>query len=439
MGFTAPKVKGSIPFGRGDAFGHLPVGSDGNILVADSSGPSGVNWSSSAIAVAAGAGLSGFWIYGDGSDGDVTLVGNTTLAAGDSIKNYNNLTLAGFDLTFDSTDFYGVVYVKDTLSGGGGDLVAENRGSGTTNAGGAGGTSPSEDGGAGAAAFYVFARNITTVVEVTASGQGGTAGGGASIFLLPGANSEYASDIIFKLKSYPSPPTPPNPQGGFHFGPGVGFGGDGSGAKVTAVNRLEIVRTATDFLRMVVMNGFSSYAVTLPGPDERVARSNGGGGGAAGFGPNIGPATFVTAGGGGGGGGAGIIGDGGDGGGAAAVDQILEEDESSTSGAGGGAGGGGGLVILVADTITAATFLSAAGGIGGAGSAGGGGGMPIAPGGGGGGGGGGGYALAIVRSGAGFVSANVVGGAAGLGGGGGTPGAMGGTGFPGYAAVLVSA
>ncbi len=434
MSFTAPKVKGSVPFGRGNAFGHLPVGSDGNILVADSSGPSGVNWSSSALAVGAGVGLGGFWMYGNGEDGNVTLVGNTVLAAGDSVKRYNNLNLGGFDLTFDSTDFYAVVYVKDTISGGG-NIVAENRGSGTFNAGGLGGLSPAGDGGAGAAAFYVFARNITGVTQISAAGGGGIAGGGPSIFLLPGAVSEYASDIIFKSKSYPSP-SAPNTQAGFHFGPGVGFGGDGSPPTVSVANRQEINRTAKDWLRMVVMNGFSDYTAGAP-PDERWSRSNGGGGGAAGFGPNLGPVMFVTAGGGGGAGGAGIIGNGGGGGGAAAVLLTLVAGESSTSGAGGGGGGGGGVAILVTDTVTAATSVNTSGGIGGAGS--GGSGVPADPGGGGGGGGGGGYSLAIVRSGVGFVSASAAGGSAGLGGGGGTPGAAGSTGFPGIAAVLASA
>lgn len=279
MGHTASKVKGSIPFGRGNAFGNLPVGSNGNILVADSSGPSGVNWSSSLLAVGAGVGISGFWMYGDGSDGNVTLVASTVLTAGDSVKNYNNLDMAGFNLTFDSTDFYAVVYIKGTLSGSG-IIQADSRGSGTTNAGGGGGGTSGGAGGAGAAAIFVFARNVTGTVQIEASG-GGAAAGGTGDPVGPfcmGFSSEYASDIIFKSKSYPSPPTPPNPQGGFTFGPGVGFGGDGSGAKVTAANRQEIERTATDWIRMVVMNGFSDYTAATP-PDERWSRSNGGGGG----------------------------------------------------------------------------------------------------------------------------------------------------------------
>lgn len=431
MGHTASKVKGSIPVGRGNAFGNLPVGSDGNILAADSSGPSGVNWSSSLLTVGAGVGISGFWIYGTGADGNVTLVGNTTLAAGDSVKNYNNLSLAGFDLTFDSTDFYGVVYVKDTLSGGGGDLVAENRGSGTTNAGGLGAVPPGGNGGDGAAAFYVFARNVTTVTEVTASGQGGVAAGGSIAGFSSGANSEYYANIVFKSKTYTQSPVVSNL--GSQFGGGPGFGGAGIGVVIPAALRQEIDRTAKDWLRMVVMNGFSDYFAGAP-PDERWSRSNGGGGGAAGFGPvGPGPGTFVSPGGGGGGGGAGIIGDGGNGSGASAISVTLDPAEFSTSGGGGGGGGGGGLVILVADTITAATFVSAGGGIGGAGG-GGGGGTPPAPNGGGGGGGGGGYALAVVRSGVGFVSASAVGGA-----GGGGPGGTGLTGFPGLAVVLASA
>ena len=445
MGHTASKIKGSMPFGRGNTFGEFPVGSDGNILVADSSGPSGVNWSSSLLTVGAGVGISGFWMYGTGVDGNVTLVGFTTLAAGDSVKNYNNLDLAGFNLTIDTTDFYGVIYVKDTLTSvpGGGVIHASARGSGTTNAGGAGGLTSGGTGGPGAAAIFVFAKNVTGTLQVAAAGGAGTAGiTGDPLGPAPGSGAEY-SDIVFKAKAYPSPPTPPNPQGGFHFGPGAGFGGDGSGLVVSTANRQEIRRTATDWIRMVVMNGFSDYTAAAPSPDERWNRSNGGGGGASGM--NAGPGGMVViAGGGGGGGGAGIIGDGGNGGGAAAVAIDLNPAFSASTGAGGGASGAGGVAILVSDTVTAAIMVNASGGIGGAGGAGSGGSLALgAPGGGGGGGGGGGYALAVVRSGAAFVTAFVPGGTGGLGGAGaapgGTPGASGTAGSPGLGVVLASA
>jgi hypothetical protein len=431
MGHTAPKDKGSIQYGRGDIFGQLPVGSDGNILVADSSGPSGVNWSSSAIAVAAGAGLSGFWIYGDGSDGNVTLVAPTTLAAGDSVKNYNNLNLGGFLLIYNVADFYGVIYVKDTLSGMGGSIAAIGRGSGTFNLGGSGG-GVGGNGGFGAGAIYVFARNITTGLIVGAEGtEGASALSSGGFPLIPGSDSEYASNIVFKSKSYPSPPAPVGIQGGFHFGPGPGSGGAGGGCSVPATNRLEITRTATDFIRMVIMNGFSSYSIAGPGPDERWARSNGGGGGASGQSAGPGGVVVVAAGG-GGGGGSGIIGNGGSGGGASAVEVDLSPDLTIDTGAGGGGGAGGGLAILVCDTVTAAVIVLARGGFGGGGSDGAG--IPGAPAGGAGGGGGGGYALGVVRSGAGFVTANADGGAGGVG-----FGASGAGGAAGFAAVLVSA
>ncbi|MGH7394876.1 MAG: hypothetical protein ACREJF_04675, partial [Candidatus Methylomirabilales bacterium] len=421
-GHTASKDKGSIQFGRGSSFGILPVGADGSVLVADSSGPSGVNWLASALAVGAGNGMAGFWIYGDGSDGDAVIAAPTTLAAGDSVKNYNNLTL-GADLTFNSTDYYAVIYVKDTISGGGGEIMARNRGTGTTNPGGAGGDngfgSVGGVGGDGAAAIYVFARNITTSIAVDASGDsGGNGGGGGAGPAGPveGFDSANFADVILKGKAYSQSPLVVN-RGSLP--PTNGSGGGGIGVVIPATLRLEITRTVQDFLRMVVMHGLSKYAFTVPQSDERVARGNGGGGGASG--------SDILAGGscssgGGGGGGAGVVGDGGDGGNGSNTAPILVD---GTGGSAGGAGGGAGVAILVADVITAACLVTAIGGDGGDGGAG------SIHDGGGGGGGGGGYALAVVRSGAGFVTVSAGGGV-----GGGGPGAAGTVGFPGIAALL---
>ena len=52
MSFLESKVKGSIAVGRGDGVGILPVGPDGQVIIADSTQPLGVKYGNNASAVA---------------------------------------------------------------------------------------------------------------------------------------------------------------------------------------------------------------------------------------------------------------------------------------------------------------------------------------------------------------------------------------------------
>jgi hypothetical protein len=430
MSLTASKVKGSISVGRVNGFDVLPVGPDGYILSPDSVQPSGLKWASPGSTFGVGLGLAGLWIYGDGADGNLTLVANTTLAAGDSVKRYNNLTLAGFTLTFDVLDYYAVIYVKETLSGGGGSISAKSRGQGTLNAGGVGtpGTGTiGGDGGYGTGSIYVYARTISTSVTIDARGgdglfgAGGTAmgaGGGSA-----GTNCEFfTSNSVLMSKTY----IKPGLVNQFGLPNGIAGGSEGLTTN-TAAELAEVRRTCRDLLRAVLgmVQGRSVYDYTLfapvgPPEDFRWNRSTGGGGGGSG-GANTGGLVDT---GDGAGGGRGVVGDGGNGGlsvGAAITVNI------AGGGSGGGGGAGGGVAVLICEDVLAATSVLASGGLGGPGgdadapaAIGG----SLACGGGGGGGGGGGLAVAIMKTGSGFVTvsgAGGTGGAFGLGESGGAP------------------
>lgn len=431
MSLLDPKIKGSIQVGRGNGFGALPVGVNGQVIVADSTEPSGVKWITPSAIPGVGSGLAGLWMYGDGSDGNLTLVANTTLAVGDSVKNYDTLTLAGFELTFDTTDPYMVLYVKTTLSGGGGRLSAQSRGP-VTATGGLGGTAGGTggaggDGGNAAGAIYLFAKTISTSVTVDASGTNGTSGADGTLFVAgDGAdgNAPAFADIVFV--SYLN-----TIGAGQVFGLASGLAG--IAGILQAANRVVIARTYKDILRLMMQSGISQYSVVQP-PDLRLTYSgaaDGGGGASAKSG------ATVALGGGGAGGAPGIVGDGGAGGDAAVVATGIG---NKASGGGGGSGAGGGLIHLICDDILAAITVTVNGGNGGNGGTGAVTAAGVARGGGGAGGGGGGIAVVIVNTGSGFVTVTATGGTAGAGGanvGAAGTGVAGTAGVVGYTALLL--
>jgi len=431
------KVKGSLTVGRGNTYGELPVGTDGQVLLADSAEASGMRWATPSSITGVSAGLAGLWIYGDGSDGNVTLVANTTLAAGDLTKNYNNLTLAGFTLTFDqAADNYMVIYVKDTLLGGGGTLSARSRGAvfppffTFDNAGGAGGAGGGTAGSGGvggdaSGAIYVFARKIGgTTIDVRGSdgvdGTDGTVAGfaaGAGSFGTVGTNGNVALIAGFF------------PVGG---GAGAPNGIGGAAAAIPTPN--DITRTLKDIMRMVMLSRISDQSFSTPYFDARLAYSTPGSGGGGG---NADTLLTPVDGGSGAGGRCGIRGDGGTGGNAAA---LATGSGNKASGGGGGSGAGGSLAMLVCDEVLSATSVLGDGGAGGDGGDGAADGAGVAIGGGGGGGGGGGAVYAIVTTGSGFLTLSVTAGAGGAGGvsaGSATPGDPGVAGAAGYSSLLL--
>jgi hypothetical protein len=433
MSHLDSKVKGSATIGRGNVFGNVPVGPDGDVLIADAASASGVKFEAPASLAGLGVGLGGLWLYGDGADGNVTLVADTTLVAGEVTKNYNNLTLAGFTLTCDIADIYMVLSVKNTLAGGGGTISVQNRsdtgaGSPPGIGGTAGGTSGAGgDGGRGAGSIYVFAK-IIGGVTLEARGTDGVDGtDGTVVGFVAGSGTTGTPPLIetpkFLTRTFPA--VLPTHQGNSD-------GTAGTESAISATDLALLTRTRKDILRWILLSGFANYGGG--NADMRISYSAGSSGGGGG---NAASGTTTVNGGGGAGGGLGIIGKGGAGGSAFA---LATGSGNKASGGGGGAGAGGGLIHLICDQVTSATSLLADGGDGGNGGDGARAGAGVATGGGGGGGGGGGLVVAIVTVGSGFVTTSVTAGAAGVGGtsaGSGTPGGSGSPGGVGYAMTLL--
>jgi len=105
------------------------------------------------------------FIFGDGSDGNVTISSNTDLTC-DNYKQYNNLTInAGIKLSADSGF---ILKVRDTLTFG--NACSEVSANGP--AGGTGCLCPGrvEDAGDGGGMLFVFANKVPNVGRITANG-----------------------------------------------------------------------------------------------------------------------------------------------------------------------------------------------------------------------------------------------------------------------------
>jgi hypothetical protein len=393
MSFNDPKVKGSLAVGRGDGFGHLAVGADDLVLTADAAEALGVKW---APFSAAGAGF--LFPYGDGGDGNVTLVANTVLAVDDNVKRYDSLTQAGFSLTHDNiSNTYILVFVKNTWTPGGGVITGN-----VWSTGGLGGgslTPPFSEGGSGGNGLYaafVFARITVGAGTVSAAGTDGTDGQDASGSGNGSGLGGGAASPGFGLCWGAFAPGVTGGNGGAAVGaaPAAGVGGSaGSGTDA---------KTKRTFRNSVGLFSISQVGFATLGTDSGLPRTfaaPGAGGGACG------QAGTATDGGGGGGGGSG----GGyfDAGGAGGNGGAGANNPGGTGAGdgGGGAGGGaaGGFAFFMGDTVPATVTVTADagdGGDGGDGSV-----VSATSGGGrgGGGGGGGGVAVGIAPAGSGYI------------------------------------
>ncbi len=247
--------------------------------------------------------------YGDGSDGDVTVAGTTTLTEN---TYYDNLVVTG---TLQPSRF--LVFVRGRLSGNG--TIADD---GNNAAGAVAGTAlasaylgGASAGGAGSAGGSAGSNGSAAASSRSAAGTGGTSGDG----------------------------------GGGGISGGGQAGGSSGGATVVSVN------TGSNASVFLYRNG--AYDVTFTRP---TGGAGGGGGGAR--------ASSTGGGGGGGGGGilirclvcdfTGTISVRGGNGGNAVLGAGL--------GAGGGGGGGGGWVTVVSDEFRQTPTIDNAGGNGGA-------------------------------------------------------------------------
>ena len=128
------------------------------------------------------AGGSGNEIYGNGTDGDVTISSNTTLT---ELKYYNNLTINS-GITLDGTSPQ-IIYVKDTLTvngslsmsgkGGAGGSISGQGGS-ATNLNATGGAGGGISGTAGTVGTGGASANSGSIGSSGSAGTGGAGGGG---------------------------------------------------------------------------------------------------------------------------------------------------------------------------------------------------------------------------------------------------------------------
>ncbi len=297
----------------------------------------------------------GFYDFGDGSDGDVTISSTTTLTED---MYYNNLTVnSGVAL---NTGGYRI-YVKDTLTVNG---VMRNNGSDGGDGGNGGGTSGGSGGTGGSGGA---GGSLPAAPDGGNGGVGGYDSGGN------GDNGSPGSSGIDKDPSLGSSGV----AGGSGGNTGTSSGGaGGSGGTATSEN-LDIAYLVPHIQAGSETNGkfifvpFGSVSGAYLSPS---ASSGGGGGGAA----QPGAAQYTGGGGGGAGGSGGIVlivaknitgsgnieakgGNGGNGG----------NGHNDGGGGGGGAGGAGGVVILVYKDISGFTgSVDVSGGTGGSGGAG---------------------------------------------------------------------
>lgn len=331
---------GKIAVGDGTDWDGLDVGTDGDVLTADSGAPLGVSWQTPS----GGAEVEMLRMYGDGVDGSHTMDGSTavtgcTLLGGNYFANRN---VYFDDLTINNgVSFFPDgwrIFVAGTLTIDSGGEISRNG-----NAGGNGGNAGGSGGAAGSAGT---ALNSTGSVPLggSTSGTNGRVGQ-----LNAGSNAT-------------SPPASSVGEGGDGGGGGAGeaCGSPGSNAGGPATSGTTATLEPWRTLDIIPIPTF----LTL------IEGGTGGRGGSSGAGDG----AVWGAGGGGGGSGGGLIGiwarfidnegsiraaggAGGNGG--------LTDATNHGGAGGGGGGGGGGFVFLVYDTLTGAGTITAPGGAGG--------------------------------------------------------------------------
>lgn len=287
-----------------------------------------------------GAPTGGLSVYGDGSDGDVTISVDTSLSTN---KTYNNLTIAaGVSL---NANGYGV-WVNDTLTfGDASSRIHNNGGDGGNGADGNGNLG----GAAGTTAAAAGSGTLGAPPAPVGSGTGANAGGGSPGNGTAGNNATNSIGGAAGVAG----------AAGGAAGGGAAGGTAGSGGTRTA--------TTSVFRALVPLTTFRLF---LADGTLAIPQAGGGSGGSGGGGASNRGADGTQNGGGGGGGapgapggnllvvarrvaGAGNLqangGDGGDGGNGAAAPG---GGEDGGGGGGAGSGGPGGIAILITQDTT---------------------------------------------------------------------------------------
>ncbi len=347
---------------------RLPVGTDGQILSANSTETTGLEW------INAGRGTD--FLFGNGSDGTVTFNGSSTILGMVPVANVYTLTRDIFciNITINSSVFltgpYRVFYTGTLTNAG---TISNNGVSG-----GAGGAAPTQvgdgsgSGGSAGTASGVSNGTIKGALTGGAGGEGGTAGNGNNG--TNGTNETYGGISNSGIAGGAGG------AGGAVINPPTTGGTGGTGGTTTIITKWSSVPIIVS--PYVGANFFG------------VSGSSAGGGGGGGGNHATGPSALGGGGGGGGGGGTGgpvvligkttintgtISSNGGDGGtGGKGGDANSGSGSRNVGGGGGGGGGGGngGVVCIITQSHTnsgtESVSAGAAGGqgLGGTGSAG---------------------------------------------------------------------
>lgn len=279
--------------------------------------------------------------FGDGSDGDVTISGTTTLT---SDMYYNNLVVTG---TLNTANWR--VFIKGTLSGNG--TIQNNGGNG-----GNGGTPTAGTAGAKIADGYFV--TLPGYVGGLGSGGSGDAGGAQGGSATAGGNSLFSIGVVGVVGGGGGSP---------NSGSYAGANGGVAGTKTDALQRFGLIRhqtiSAIDYALTGTTNkltGPSGSGSGGGGGDRKNGdTSTGGGGGGSGAPGGImalyvnnwtGTVTLKSTGGNGGNGGDGV-----------------KTGSGEAGGGGGGGGGSGGRIFVVYKTKTWTGSYVLTGGTGGTG------------------------------------------------------------------------
>lgn len=368
---TAGNIKsGQTAYNTGTGFFMEYNAGTPRLSIGDTTTSNSLTWDGSNLSIN-GTALTNNDVFGDGSDGDVTISGDTTLTTD---MYYNNLTVDnGFTL---NTGGYRI-FVKNTLTNNG-TIARKGATGGNGGAGdpGGNGTGATNGGTAGAAASALASGSLSGAGAGIA-GQAGGNGGSQSVNGSAGVAGTAAATVNKSIGS------------AGNTGVGGGKGGDSATKTGGAASSGASGGSLTGTVFNTVRNFTAAYILYDVFPSAEVLKSSGASGGSGSGGGGAGGNGSLGNGGAGGGSGAsggtgGIVfisarilinngtisangGTGGNGGNGGAIANGTPSQTNGASGGGGGGGDGGtgGVVIYIYSTLTAGT-ITANGGTGGA-------------------------------------------------------------------------
>ena len=314
------------------------------------------------------------FIFGDGSDGDVTISSDTTLT---SDKFYNDLTI---DVTYTLNTGGYRVYIKGTLTNNG---TIHNAGGVGTDATDGGDASVGTGGSGGTKGTGGVAAGIGYYITTAAGKDGGNGGGGGGC--PAGAGSAGTAADVNTTKSYLSDDGKAGGTGGTGGSGSCPVGGSGGagGAAGTTTQATYISKTSVENQLGICFDDLTTLAKFS---------ASGGSGGSGGGGGGASDSSNAKGGGGGGGAGSGAPGgivylvartmintgtisakggDGGIGGTGGDAWTLTSNESGGGAGGAGGSGGTGGILTIIYSILTNSGTITIAGGTGGAGGAGG--------------------------------------------------------------------